>query len=84
MGMGMGAGSGGGPPGMPDMGETASSTGTDNKNTYDVYEYKFVVQMAWTPRSEKERLEARAARLMAKAEAEAAAAGESLDDAVEE
>lgn len=76
MGMGMGAGGPGAPggsPGAPGGGGT-TTTGVDaSVSTFDVYEYKFVVQMAWTPRSEKERLEARAARLKAKAEAEAAA-----------
>ena len=80
-GMGMGAGGPGGPgaggPGMPDMGMGRGGTGAtpeSSENTFDVYEYKFIVQMAWTPRSEKERLAAREARLAAKAEADAAAA----------
>ncbi len=87
MGMGMGAG---GTPGAPGGGGTPSAPGgrTNNmttpadsgKNVFEVYEYQFVVQMAWTPRSEKERLEARAARLKAKAEAEAEASQEVVDD----
>jgi hypothetical protein len=61
MGMGMGAGEG------ADLGDSGSASETANPdedpNIQEVYEYTFVVQMAWTPRSEKERLEARTARL---------------------
>ena len=61
MGMGMGAGEG------ADMGDSGAASETANSdedpNIQKVYEYTFVVQMAWTPRSEKERLEARTARL---------------------
>jgi hypothetical protein len=63
----------GGPGGAPAGGrEMAGSEAEAANTTFQVYEYNFVVQVAWTPRSEKERLEARAARL--KAEEEAAAA----------
>lgn len=61
MGMGMGAGEG------ADLGDSGAASETANPdedpNIQKVYEYTFVVQMAWTPRSEKERLEARTARL---------------------
>ena len=61
-----------GPPGGGGIGGLGGTAGPD-PNAFQVYEYKFVVQMAWMPRSEKERLEARAARRAAAAEAKAAA-----------
>ena len=77
---GMSGMSGPGGPGGPGGGAGAMSSDVDEKHAHKVWEYKFVVQMAWTPRSEKERLAARAERRKAEAEAaaaeEAAAAGE--------
>ena len=52
----------------------------ETKKTFEVYEYRFIVQMAWTPRSEVERIEARAARRQAALEAEEAAAAEEVGD----
>ncbi len=70
-GMGMGLPGAGGGPGV---GGTDDVTGENKtQTTFEVFEYNFVVQMAWTPRNEKEILEARAARL--EAEAEKAKAG---------
>ena len=73
-----GMGAGGPGDGMGGMGD--DDPDVDEKNAYPVWEYKFVVQMAWTPRSEKERLAARAERRIAEA-AEAVAAEAPADDA---
>jgi type IV pilus assembly protein PilM len=81
MGGGMGGMGAGGPGddlgGMGGMG--GDDPDVDDKNSHKVWEYKFVVQMAWTPRSEKERLAARAERRKAEADAEAAAAAAPVD-----
>lgn len=72
MGMGMGAGEGAG---MGDTGTASESLSPDeDPNIQEVNEFTFVVQMAWTPRSEQERLDARAARRQVKAEADKNAA----------
>lgn len=73
-GMGMGGGSmeGGG-------GQQTAPKGTSQENLHAVMEYKFVVQMAWQPRTEDEILAARKLRLeqaAAKSAAEAAAAAQ--------
>ncbi|MDB4555446.1 hypothetical protein N9002_00460 [bacterium] len=61
MGMGMGAGAG---PGDGDSGAASESLSPDeDPNVQIVNEFTFVVQMAWTPRSEQERLDARTARI---------------------
>jgi type IV pilus assembly protein PilM len=69
-GVGLGglAGEGGGGPvsGQTDLEE----------NEFEVYEYQFVVQMAWTPRTEREIIEARKTRL----EAAAATVSENSED----
>ena len=73
LGMGLPAGPGG-PGGGDSDGREPGTNETESTNVvFPVYEYNFVVQIAWTPRSEKERLEAREARLKADADAEAAA-----------
>jgi hypothetical protein len=87
-----GADGGGMGMGLPGAGGPGASGSSDipgaedkSKTTFDVFEYNFVVQMAWTPRTEKQILEARAARLKVekeKADAAAEAAGETV--AVEE
>ncbi|MEM7785310.1 MAG: hypothetical protein AAF623_18315, partial [Planctomycetota bacterium] len=46
----------------------------DNVYTFNVWEYNFVVQMAWTPRSQAEIIAARETRRAAEAAADAAAA----------
>lgn len=72
LGMGLPAGPGGA---SPDGGRNLSQNEAEAENLdFPVVEYNFVVQIAWTPRSETEILEARAARLKAKADAEAAKA----------
>ena len=87
---GMGPGAGRGGFGMGAMGglgsrggdDAAGYTNTDDEdsNVQKAYVYQFVVQMAWTPRTEAEIIAARDARLALKAQAEAqvnaAAAGE--------
>ncbi len=61
MGMGMGAGAG---PGDGDSGAASESLSPDeDPNVQIVNEFTFVVQMAWTPRSEQERLDARTTRI---------------------
>ena len=57
------------------VGNTGQPSTVDAKDTFPAQEYKFVVQMAWTPRSDSEILAAREARVTAEQEA-AAAAGE--------
>ena len=60
---------------MGDTGTASESLSPDeDPNIQEVNEFTFVVQMAWTPRSEQERLDARAARRQAKAEADKNAA----------
>ncbi len=72
-GLGIGLPSGG--PGAPAGGREVEGSEAETTNTtFQVNEYNFVVQVAWTPRSEKERLEARAARIKAAEEAAAAEA----------
>ena len=73
---GAGAGAGGlGGPGLGGGlgGPAGGTTGEDGKTTYETMEYKFVVQMIWKPRTEKERIAARAVRRKAQAEAATAA-----------
>ena len=65
-GMNMGLGGGMGRGGA--AGGTGQNTGVDenaelDKTIFKVYEYKFVVQIAWIPRTPQERMEARKLRL---------------------
>ncbi len=90
MGMGMGGGNlggniggnlgGMGRGGAPQSGGRAPEESSEN--VYDVYEYKFVVQIAWIPRTPQERIEARKAREEAEA-AKLAAAAEAAEQATE-
>ena len=57
-----------GPQGAAALADLKSS---EEKNMFVVYKYNFIVQMAWTPRSEKERIEAREERRQAAADAKA-------------
>jgi hypothetical protein len=69
MGMGMGMGMGAGD-GLGDSGASSGALSPDeDPNVQTVNEFTFVVQMAWTPRSEQERLDARTARVEAEKEA---------------
>ena len=54
--------------------DSGSLADIDESNIFDVKLYAFVIQMAWVPRSEKEILAARDARLVAEEEAEKAKA----------
>jgi hypothetical protein len=84
-GLGMGLPAGPGGPGAPAGGRDMGTTEAESTNmVFPVYEYNFVVQIAWTPRSEKERLEARAARLKAEQEAADAAAQAAAEAATTE
>lgn len=77
MGMGMGAGVGDG----ADLGASSESLSPDeDPNVQKVNEFTFVVQMAWTPRSEQERLDARAARLAKIAADKKAEEGETIEE----
>ena len=51
-----------------------------DSNVQKVNEFTFVVQMAWTPRSEQERLDARAARLAKIAADKKAEEGETIEE----
>jgi len=62
-------------------GVTGGSDAEKDPNSYEVFEYNFVVQMAWTPRSRDEILEARDARVQAQNEKDAAAAEAAAADA---
>ena len=82
MGGGLGAGLGAGGPSLSSggMGGLAGGLGASGKSPVDgetVFEanvFTFVVQMAWEPRTVKERIEAKRVREEAKAAADAAAA----------
>ena len=77
MGMGMGAGVGDG----ADLGASSESLSPDeDPNVQKVNEFTFVVQMAWTPRSEQERLDARATRLAKIAADKKAEEGETIEE----
>jgi type IV pilus assembly protein PilM len=76
MGMGMGAGDGAG-----DTGAASETLSPDeDPNVQKVNEFTFVVQMAWTPRSEKERMDARTARLEKIAADKKAEAGDAIEE----
>ncbi|MCP4099796.1 MAG: type IV pilus assembly protein PilM [Planctomycetaceae bacterium] len=76
MGMGMGAGDGAG-----DTGAASETLSPDeDPNVQKVNEFTFVVQMAWTPRSEKERMEARTARLEKIEADKKAEAGDAIEE----
>ncbi|MDB2525595.1 type IV pilus assembly protein PilM [bacterium] len=76
MGMGMGAGEGAG-----DTGAASETLSPDeDPNVQKVNEFTFVVQMAWTPRSEKERMDARTARLEKIAADKKAEAGDAIEE----
>jgi len=74
--MGMGAGDGAG-----DTGAASETLSPDeDPNVQKVNEFTFVVQMAWTPRSEKERMDARTARLEKIAADKKAEAGDAIEE----
>ncbi len=76
MGMGMGAGEGAG-----DTGAASETLSPDeDPNVQKVNEFTFVVQMAWTPRSEKERMDARTARLEKIEADKKAEAGDAIEE----
>jgi hypothetical protein len=74
MGAGMGMGGMGMGGGMGGMGSGSTTNPADDENVYEAKVYSFVIQMAWEPRTVKERIEAKKLREETAAQAAAAAA----------
>lgn len=72
---GLGGGGLGGLGGLGGGDAAGGVTAEDGTSSFEVKEYNFIVQLAWTPRTEKEILEAKAARIKKEEEAAAAAEG---------